>query len=97
MTDTNTTTNSPTNKRVRTAKPKAIKRGRPPRVDWSKFTLLWKSHTDSEIAHKANCTVVNVFLRRKRLISAAADDKKAFYSCSKPAYTKSRFLKEKAN
>jgi hypothetical protein len=73
---------------------KKVKRGRPCRVNWSKFNLQWKNKTDAEIAHEADCTVPNVHVRRKKLIAAAVAKGKSgdHYRYRGEKYTRSRYL-----
>jgi len=68
------------------------KLGRPSTINWSKFTLLWKNLTDSEIAARAECTTVNVFTRRLRLIAKAKEDGKdsSFFVCQRGKWARGK-------
>jgi hydroxyacyl-ACP dehydratase HTD2-like protein with hotdog domain len=77
-------------------------RGKPPTIAWNTVGLLWKNHTNREIADKLGCTQPSVFVKRRNLIAnaekkAIAEGKDvaravAHYTCNKPAYTRSRSL-----
>ena len=75
---------------------KTKERGRPARIDWTKFLNAWRSKTNAEIACEAGCTVVNVFLKRKGLVTQAKlRGKKGdfyLYKKGKAPYTRSRYL-----
>ena len=66
--------------------------GRPLTIQWGQFNLLWKNLTNSEIAERANCTIVNVFLRRKRLIANAIKEGRdpSNYICNRPRWSRKR-------
>jgi hypothetical protein len=92
------------NKKKNMSKTSTKKRGRgkPPTIAWNTVGLLWKSHTNREIADKLGCTQPSVFVKRRNLIAnaekkAVAEGKDAakavaHYTCNKKAYTRSRFL-----
>lgn len=70
---------------------KVVKRGRPVGrvVNWKAVSGLdWINKTNREIAEKAGCSVVAVFLRRKKMISAGKNA-----ACRKERYTRAKFLK----
>jgi hypothetical protein len=73
---------------------KKTKRGRPCKVNWSKFNLQWKNKTNAEIAHEAGCTVANVSVRRKKLVAAAeaAGKNPDHYRFAGKRYTRSRYI-----
>ena len=66
--------------------------GRPATISWGQFNLLWKNLSNSEIAERAGCTVVNVFLRRKRLIASAKKEGRdpSNYICNRPMWARKR-------
>lgn len=73
------------------------KAGRPSVINWNKFQLQWKNKTNSEIAKEAGCSVVNVFLKRKRLIAKAEQEGKntATYICTKAKWTRGKHVTSK--
>ena len=75
---------------------KEKKRGRPCKVNWSKFNLQWKNKTNAEIAHEAGCTVANVLVRRRKLVKAAEEAGKNPnpYRFVGKRYTRSRYLEK---
>lgn len=75
------------------------KRGAPARVKWSSFNLQWKNKTDSEIALAAGCSIVNVFLRRKRLIAKSIAEGKdgSFYTCTRAKWSRGKHVKQKVS
>lgn len=69
------------------------KPGRPvgSHVDWSTVGLLYKHHSNREIAQKLNCSIVAVFLRRKAAIEAG--NQNAVFVGNKKTGTKPRASK----
>ena len=64
------------------------------KIDWSKATnVVWPACSDKEIALKLGCSVVAVFLRRKKMIIEGKD----YAVYTKPKFTRARakFLKAK--
>lgn len=69
------------------------KPGRPvgSHVDWSTVGLLYKHHSNREIAQKLKCSIVAVFLRRKAAIKAG--NQNAVFVGNKKTGTKPRASK----
>ena len=68
---------------------KTKKLGRPDVINWSEFRSLWKSLTNVQIAKLAGCTVVAVYVRRKKLIEEAEANGKPSspFVCKLPKWT----------